>query len=62
MKISIIPLLIGIALIVGTYTEALIVDWYWILLCFILWAGMSYKEISNLNKRDRRPRPVYLTN
>jgi len=57
-----ILLIVGVLMIVSNYMKFIIINKWWITLCFILWFVLLYFSIHNKNKDRETPRPVYLTN
>jgi len=62
MDIKFIPLLIGIVLIALKWYKFIIINNWWIVLCFVIWFILFYISIHRKNKDRQTPRPVYLTN
>ena len=62
MNIKLVFLLIGIILIVLKWQRLILVNNWWIVLCFFVWTFGIFWSIHNKNKEGRTPKPVYLTN
>jgi len=62
MDLKLIPLLIGIILFALKYKKFIVINNWWIVLCFALWFLFFYIGIHQRNKDRNFPRPVYMTN
>jgi len=61
MKLMIAPFLTGIAFAVLKWKRLIIINTWWIVLCFVISFLMLYISIHKKNKEKRIPQAVYLT-
>ena len=61
MKVGTIFFLIGVILIVLKWQKFIVINNWWVALCFLLWILSVYMSVHNKNKERNISRPVHLT-
>ena len=62
MNIKFLFFIVGVILIVLKWKKLIVLNNWWIALCFVAWFFLFFLKIHNKNKDRNTPRPVYLAN